>query len=293
MQRFTASVSAQTCHHQERLSSTRRSSLIQNPPQSPPSDRALRRDGTQCSQTATDDIQKIKSILGDIKDPVIKAALEKIIKNPAATNATGSSVAEARPLRKRTEEFCVVGPQPPSLETQQHVEHVIYHEVTALTDVDLLFAGLSYAGFDRGRQNNVCINTNLKRFKAFFGVPPSTLVPMFSDLTDKYPKVRRKDLLMTMNWFTLYEVREVLAGRWGHCEDYIGPKVKECGAMIQSLMPLKIRFEFCDNHRKFLASYDTVNFCVEEFRLDPSAKWFDHKSHSSGLVSYYFMNMTL
>ena len=84
--------------------------------------------------------------------------------------------------------------------------------------------------------------TNLHRFKAFYGKPSQTLVAMFVDSTNAFPSVSRKDLLMTMNWFTIYDMLPVLAGRWGYSEHYIGPKVKECGKMIQSIMPRKIHF---------------------------------------------------
>jgi hypothetical protein len=31
--------------------------------------------------------------------------------------------------------------------------------------------------------------------------------------------------------------------------------------------------------------YDCSNFTTNEFRQDPSGRWYDHKSNSSGLVS--------
>ena len=96
---------------------------------------------------------------------------------------------------------------------------------------------------------------------------------------------------MTMNWFTIYDTREVLAGRWGCCEKTASNTVKKYGARIQSLMATKIKFEFPTSGMQYLASYDGVNFITEEFRLDPSAKWFDHKSHSSGLVSVIVCNI--
>ncbi|KAL7533813.1 hypothetical protein ACHAXR_006799 [Thalassiosira sp. AJA248-18] len=168
---------------------------------------------------------------------------------------------------------------------------MIARHVALLTDVDMLFAGLSYAGFDCERQKRVNLNTNMDRFKAFYGKAPTTLVPMFSDISRRFTEVSYIDLLMTLNWFTLYDTLPVLAGRWGNCEKHIGRRVKECGKMIQSLKQDKIRFEFSDTERVYLASYDTVNFLAEEFRLDPSAKWFDPKSHSSGLKYEFCLSL--
>ena len=55
--------------------------------------------------------------------------------------------------------------------------------------------------------------------------------------------------------------------------------------MIASLMSTKIKFSFENTNRVFVSSFDCVNFLIQEPRLDPSSKWFDHKSHSAGLVS--------
>jgi hypothetical protein len=217
------------------------------------------------------DIERIKSILGDIGDPSIKAALESIIADPTM-KALPSNIAKTSTNKTASRSH-----------EKQHFEHTI---TGTLTDAEMLSTGLSYAGFNLDRQRKVCTKTNLKRFKAFFGLPPSTIVPIFSDLSRKFPKIRAREFLMTMNWFTLYEVFPVLAGRWGRCEDHIGPTIKEYGEMIQSLLSSKIKFEFDNTSRVFVASYDTVNFLVQEFRLDPSSKWFDVKSHSSGLVRY-------
>mmetsp|Transcript_31230 Transcript_31230/g.56671 ORF Transcript_31230/g.56671 Transcript_31230/m.56671 type:complete len:206 (+) Transcript_31230:38-655(+) len=53
---------------------------------------------TAADSVRTADIQTIKSILVDIKDPVIKAALESIIKSPTAVAA--STISNAAPKKK-------------------------------------------------------------------------------------------------------------------------------------------------------------------------------------------------
>ncbi len=90
---------------------------------------------------------------------------------------------------------------------------------------------------------------------------------------------------MTLNWLYINDKHSVLSGRWGCCEEYIGPKLKHYAMMIQSLKKKKIKFVFSHNNH-YKASIDCSNFVANEFRLDPSSQWYDHKSNSSGLVSY-------
>jgi len=168
---------------------------------------------------------------------------------------------------------------------QAQAKLVIYKEIQLLTDVDILFYGLGWAGFDPRRQGRVNLNRNMIRYKQFFGVDPSTAAPLFRDLRDKFPSFTYKDGLMTLNWLWLNDKQSVLSGRWGCCEEYIGPTVKTYAKMIQSLKQKKIKFIFGHNKR-LKASIDCSNFITNEFRKDPSGKWFDHKSNSSGLVCF-------
>ena len=55
--------------------------------------------------------------------------------------------------------------------------------------------------------------------------------------------------------------------------------------MIASLMKTKIKFLFENTSCVFVSSFECVNFLIQEPRLDPSSKGFDHTSHSAGLVS--------
>ena len=141
---------------------------------------------TKSSRSRNQDIEKIKSILDDIRNPGIKAALENIIEDQTCKNQQQKNA------------------------TPTHTE--------------MLSLGLSFVGFDHARQNKVCTETNSTRFKAFFGKLPPTLLPLFLDLRSKFPNLQVKIFLTTMNWFTLYESRPVLAGRWSIYEDYIRKK---------------------------------------------------------------------
>lgn len=158
-------------------------------------------------------------------------------------------------------------------------------EVNILTDVDILYVGLKYAGFDPSKRQKGNLGRNIERFKSFYGVPPTTVKPFFTDLKQDNPNIIFKDCFMTMNWLYSYDTYSVLAGRWGYCEEYIGPKVVDYGKKMAKLKEKKILFEFKHNS-KYKASVDGVNFNVNEFRLDPSKKWYNHKSNCCGLVSY-------
>jgi hypothetical protein len=64
------------------------------------------------------------------------------------------------------------------------------------------------------------------RYKQFFGVDPSTPAPLFMDLRNKFSSFKYKDGLMMMNWLLMNNKQSVLSGRWGSCEEYIGPTVR-------------------------------------------------------------------
>ena len=128
---------------------------------------------------------------------------------------------------------------------------------------------------------------NMKRFKSFYGPDPTTIVPLFKDLRDKYPSFKYKEGLITLNWLFLNDKHSVLGGRWQCCEETVGPLVKKYAKMIQSLKQKKIKWRFTCNTKRFKATVDCSNFITNEFRLSPSGQWFDHKSNSSGLVSLY------
>ena len=49
--------------------------------------------------------------------------------------------------------------------------------------------------------------------------------------------------------------------------------------------------KFVKSKALVIGNIDTVSFMVQEFRNDPSAKWFDQKSKSAGLVSTFISCM--
>jgi hypothetical protein len=161
----------------------------------------------------------------------------------------------------------------------------LHREIQILTEADVLAVGLACAGYDIKRQIKVNLKQNMTRFKQFFGPEPPTIVALFKDLRDKHSTFKYKDGLMTLNWLYLNDKQSVLGGRWGYCKEYIGPTVKKYAKMIQSLKSKKIKFIFGHN-KQLKASIDCSNFITNEFCKDPSGKWYDHKSNSSGLVCF-------
>lgn len=154
-----------------------------------------------------------------------------------------------------------------------------------VTPHDIFQAGLMYAGFDHTRQARNNEARKIVWFKAFYGVEPSTVAAIFEDIRyDADRRVSAKGLLMALNWLFLYETYPVLSGRWKFSEEYIAKSVVEYSLLIAKLSRQKIRFEL--NHNiKLGRTVDCVNFTIQEMRLDPDSKWFDHKSNSCGLVS--------
>ena len=141
------------------------------------------------------------------------------------------------------------------------------------TASDLLAFGLTQVGFGPKRQKRAGHKLNVTRFKAHFGVEPRTVRVLFRDIKKKYPKTQLVYFMLTLNWFNLYDVEHVLAGKWNFCEEHIGQKLKEYARMIQSLKDEKIVFDGWEDDECHIVTADGVNFMTQEFRLDPSSKW--------------------
>ena len=55
------------------------------------------------------------------------------------------------------------------------------------------------------------------------------------------------------------------------------------------LQAAKIGFDVFSDNEMYVTRLDCVNFIINEFRLDPSSKWHNFKSHSSGLKYEFVM----
>jgi len=193
------------------------------------------------------DIQMISTIIGEINDPMIKSALESIVKDPG----------HASPSR------CLSSNE--------------------WTPIDILYDGLMFAGFPLERLQKNNIRRKTEWFKAFFGVEHTTVAPYLADLRKDNPDVNFKDCLMAMNWLTCYDTYPVLSARWQRCEEYIGSKVIEYGFKMAALARKKIKLELAHDV-EIGWSVDCFTCMAREMRLDPSSEWFDWKTHSCGLV---------
>ena len=153
-----------------------------------------------------------------------------------------------------------------------------------ITDVDVINGGLSFVGFTGIQIGKVCFNTNLKRFKRFFGPDPTTIAPILNDLREKHPSIAPKDAMMTFNWLWNKDNWVVLGKTWKHCDKVVGRRVWDMISKIAAMKKEKIQMKF--SHKKnHVASFDCCDFLCNEMRHDPSDQWFSFKSHSCGLVS--------
>lgn len=89
-------------------------------------------------------------------------------------------------------------------------------------------------------------------------------------------------LLMAITWMKLYDMEEVMAGRWGFSEKYCRDTVREYVSRIRDLKPIKISFDGIALICLFLA-VDTVHIRCQEFRCDPNSKWWSHKFNGPGV----------
>ena len=156
--------------------------------------------------------------------------------------------------------------------------------VNFTTDLSILRLGLELIGSEMKRQLRVSRSINKDCFKAFYGIEPPTVRALYEDLCSPDSSTKLRDLLMTLDWFKGYDTEHVLSGRWGNCEDHIHSKVNEYARKVQSLKRKKIKFGGFHPEEVHIISVDGADVLTQEFRLDPSSKWYDHKSKSSGLM---------
>lgn len=207
------------------------------------------------------DTKVIESIIDSITDPATKAVLESLIEHPGSTYQHDDYINKPDPA--------------------QH----------SWSPIDVLYDGLLYAGFDMHRLKKNNFQRKAKWFKTFYGVDHTTVSPYLLDLKKKFPGIKYRDYLMTMNWLTLYEVYPVLSARWKRSEEYIGSKIIECSIKMAELAQEKISLPL--QHKVELGrTIDCTTFQIFEMRQDPHTKWFDWKTHSAGLVRAQVMLFT-
>lgn len=167
-------------------------------------------------------------------------------------------------------------------------------DASIMTAQDILAYGLMYVGFGKERQN-VVQKTSVDRFKAHYGPEPQAVKDLMTDLISSFPSTSFKELLMGLNWLKLYDIEAVLAGRWGYSEAVCRDKCREVVCHIQAFREELISFDpsIFRSEETHIISVDCVNFITEEFRLNPSTEYFDHKSHSCGLKYEFAISVWL
>ena len=73
-----------------------------------------------------------------------------------------------------------------------------------------------------------------------------------------------------------------MAGRWDYGEKYCRDTVHAYLERIRELKADKISWVGMHPDCKF-AAVDTIHVCSEEFRCDPSSKWWSHKLNGPGV----------
>jgi hypothetical protein len=143
----------------------------------------------------------------------------------------------------------------------------------------MLTLGLNLAGFE-GRYSTETINN--RRFRAFYGIGAKAVAAMYNDI--KHLRVQPNRLLMALNFLKLYDTEHVLSGRWKLNEKTLRELNRETVKIIQDQKEKKVVWGQWDEDEIFIVSVDGVHCRVQEVRKDPSAKWFDHKSHGAGVT---------
>ena len=128
---------------------------------------------------------------------------------------------------------------------------------SSLSTQELFEQGLTFIGFDSSRQN--CSNElSERRFRAHYGVDAAAIKALIADL-EKVKPVIPKSLFMAICWLKIYDLEEVMAGRWGYGEKYCRETVRDYLKRIQKLKKDKITFSDLNPDCKFLVGVDTVH----------------------------------
>lgn len=156
----------------------------------------------------------------------------------------------------------------------QLIDRLQKHDVKTsepLTEDFVMSYGLSVFNFTKDRLSRVKKETNVKRFKGYYGIPPKTALAVYEDLR-KDSSVKLTYYLMTLHWFQAYETEHRLSGSWGFCEDHVREKCKEYAKSIQALKDKKIVFDGFGEEEIHWISVDTVSFLSEviKFAYPPS-----------------------
>ena len=151
----------------------------------------------------------------------------------------------------------------------------------SLSSAELQKLGLKYVGFGESRQT-CSSDLSTRRFRAHYGVDLLAVKALIADLEARGEKVDPNKLFMAICWLKMYELEEVMAGRWDYGEKYCRDTVHAYLEHIRELKADKISWVGMHPDCKF-AAVDTIHVRSEEFRCDPSSKWWSHKFNGPGV----------
>ena len=96
------------------------------------------------------------------------------------------------------------------------------------------------------RAGDRCFRTELRRFRAFFGVSPSTASLLWGKIKslDWAPRSQAKHILWALLLMKVYDSEEVMAGFLGVDEETFSIHAFEMVKVIARLKPYYVRFPF-------------------------------------------------
>ncbi len=119
----------------------------------------------------------------------------------------------------------------------------------------LLSHGLSLVGFGKKRQK--CREAlSIRRFRAHYDIGPEAVKKLVCDLKRKYKEstMNLPNLFLALHWLKLYGTEEMMAGQWGHGEQYCRENTKKYVEQIRSMKSKK-------NHLSWLAPKVPICSC--------------------------------
>jgi hypothetical protein len=121
-----------------------------------------------------------------------------------------------------------------------------------VSELKILHKGLQYAGFSNRRQKRVKHETNMERFRSFYGSDPVVYAKILDDLifTDipaasiaGNDEVTLKHYLMAIHWLKCYRTETVQSGQFGFCEITCRKYAWYFAERIQALKDQKVCYE--------------------------------------------------
>lgn len=158
------------------------------------------------------------------------------------------------------------------------------HGTNSSNRARLLSVGLELVGFGQNRQKcseDLC----MRRFRAHYGIGPNAIRKLIRDMKQhQHFTPNEKYLFMALSWLRLYDIEEVMAGRFGYGEQHCREKVREYVKRIRDLKPVKISFKANQSPSAEFDPVDTVHIECPEMSCEPSSKWWSHKSNGPAVA---------